>query len=130
MQGRISQQSSSASQDADDSQQPAASSVGKVVAFPGHRPTDGQLQRVLGVLDNTGPMSVRHLKMEAGLSEDLLKKCVERLADAGLLTAEDRKDGNALRMIVSTTEAGRRLLAASGEDGAAPRGASEQAELA
>ena len=130
MQGRTSQQSSSAPQGADDSQQPAASSVGKVVAFPGHRPTDGQLRRVLGVQDNTGPISVRHLKMEAGLSEDLLKKCVERLADAGLLTAEDRKDGNALRMIVSTTEAGRRLLAASGEDGAAPGGSFEQEELA
>ena len=54
--------------------------------------------------------------MEAGLPEALLLKCVERLAGAGLLTAEDRKDGNALRLIVSATDAGRRLLVAGAED--------------
>lgn len=94
-------------------------SVGEVVAFPGcRRPTESQLRSVLAALIDTGPISVRHLKMEAGLSEDLLLKCVERLAGAGLLTAEDRKDGNALRLIVSATDTGRRFLAAGVEDGA------------
>lgn len=82
---------------------------GEVIVFPGHRPTEAQLRSILA---NTGPISVRHLKMEAGLTEDLLLKCVERLADAGLMTAEDRKDSNTLRLIVSATAAGRRVLAA------------------
>jgi DNA-binding PadR family transcriptional regulator len=68
--------------------------------------------------------------MEAGLSEDLLIKCVERLVDDGLLTAEDRKDGNALRLIVSTSDAGRRLLADGVEGSAAPGVPSDQEEPA
>lgn len=97
------------------SHQTSGSSVGKVVAFPGHRPTDKQLRSVLNILHTAGPISVRHLRMAADLPEDHLMRCVERLADAGLLTAEDRKDGNTLRLIVSTTDAGRRLLAADAE---------------
>lgn len=83
-----------------------------VINFPGRRPNDGLLRHVLGVLAHTGPMSGRHLKMDAGLTKDLLIRCVERLAEDGLLTAEDRKDGNDLRLIVSATAAGRRVLAA------------------
>lgn len=67
--------------------------------------------------------------MEAGLTEDLLLKCVERLAGAGLLTAEDRKDGNALRLIVSTTDAGRRLLATDVVDHAVSGESAEHEEL-
>jgi DNA-binding MarR family transcriptional regulator len=100
-----------------------------VVAFPGHRPTEAQLLSILTILANTGPKSVRHLKTETGLTEDLLIRCVERLADAGLLTAEDRKDGNDLRLIVSATDAGRRLLAASVEDEAASNKSSGHEEL-
>lgn len=101
-----------ASQGTANSHQASKSPVGKVVAFPGHRPTEAELRSILSILANTGPISVRHLKMEAGLTEGLLTRCVERLADAGLLTAEDRKDSNTLRLIVSATDAGRRVLAA------------------
>lgn len=100
-----------------------------VINFPGRRPTDGQLRHVLGVLANTGPMSVRHLKMDAGFAKDILIRCVERLAEDGLLTAEDRKDGNDLRLIVSATDTGQRLLAAGVEDGAAAGASSGQEEL-
>lgn len=129
MQGRISQNSSRASRGGDARCEASASPVSKVIAFPGHKPTDAQLRRVLGVLASAGPISVRHLKMEAGLTEDLLLKCVERLAGAGLLTAEDRKDGNALRLIVSTTDAGRRLLATDVVDHAVSGESAEHEEL-
>lgn len=112
------------------SHQTSGASVGKVVAFPGHRPTDDQLRCILEILHNAGPISVRHLRMAANLPEDVLIKCVDHLADAGLLTAEDRKDGNTLHQIVSASDAGRRLLAAGGEDGASRGGSSEQEELA
>jgi hypothetical protein len=66
--------------------------------------------------------------MEADLPQELLIKCVERLADTGLLTAEDRKDGNVLRLIVCATDAGRRLLADGTEDSALSGNSSERGE--
>ena len=111
LQGRTFQYTSYVPQGAAASHPASRSMCGIVVAFPGHKPTDPQLRYVLDVLVHTGLISVRHLKMEADLPEALLIKCVERLADAGLLTAEDRKDDNALRLIASATDAGRRLLA-------------------
>jgi hypothetical protein len=76
-------------------------------------PTAAQFAAVLAALAAVLRTSLYYLRLTTEFSEDLLAECVNLLAHDGLLTAEERDDGNEPRRMVPITAAGRRAL----EDG-------------
>jgi hypothetical protein len=76
-------------------------------------PTAAQFAAVLAALAAVSRTSLYYLRLTTEFSEDLLAECVNLLAHDGVLTAEERDDGNEPRRMVAITAAGRRAL----EDG-------------
>lgn len=76
-------------------------------------PTAANCAAVLAALAAVSRTSLYYLRLTTEFSEDLLAECVNLLAHDGVLTAEERDDGNEPRRMVAITAAGRRAL----EDG-------------
>lgn len=89
-------------------------------------PTTEQLRAVLAALAEVTATSLAYLRLTTDIPGPLLGRCVEALALAGLLTAEDRSDGHDGRRTVALTAAGRRALEAS-EEPADPDGSRRDA---